>query len=289
MKSIFDFQDHITDQVVSALEIELTEGQQVKHWRREAGDPAAYADFQMGRAAYKEYSRPGNARARAAYEAALDRSPTFLSAATGLARTHIEDAAYGWSTDRDQSLQEARRLLDGIIAIDPDHASAHMELAHILMVEYDVPASRLEAELAVALDPNSADAHQTLAHVLVSLGLPEEALRSSRRAISLNPGTPEFYLIAMAEAFVALERYQEAVAVSDKIIAKRPAWIMARILKVLALQGMGKESEARAEVQNLLEISPRFTADRWRRIIFYPDRPDVPDLIERLVSVGLPA
>ena len=43
------------------------------------------------------------------------------------------------------------------------------------------------------------------------------------------------------------------------------------------------------EIQKLLEISPNFTAGRWRRIIFYPDRPDVPDLIGRLVSVGLPA
>ena len=288
VEEILDFQDHITDQVVAALEIELTEGQQVRLWRREAGDTLAYQDFLKARAAYKEYSRPGNARARPAYEAALERSPAFLSAAVGLARTHIEDATFGWSADREKSLQEARRVLDGVFAIDPHHASAHMEVSHVLMVEGDFQAARLEAELAVALDPNSADAHQCLAHILVCLELPEEALSSSRRAISLNPGTPEFYLIAMTEAFIALERYQEALTLSEKVIVKRPAWIMARILKVLALHGLGNEAEAREEVQNLLEISPNFTAGRWHRIIFYRDRPDVPDLIKRLVSVGLP-
>lgn len=241
-----------------------------------------------GRTAYKEYSRTGNARARPAYEAALDRSPAFLSAAVGLARTHIEDATFGWSADRKQSLQEARRLLDGVFAIEPDHASAHMELAHVLMVEGDFPAARLEGELAVAFDPNNADAHQCLAHILV-FELPEEALRSARRAISLNPGTPEFYFISMAEAFIALKRYDEAFAVSEKIIAKRPAWIMARISKILALYGLEKEAEARREVQNLLEISPSFTAGRWRQIIFYPERSDIPELLERLISVGLPA
>lgn len=287
-EQIFDFQDQITDQVVAALEIELAEGQQVRLWRREAGDPLAYESFLKGRAAYKEYSRTGNARARPAYEQALDRSPTFHSAAVGLARTHIEDATFGWSADQGQSLQEARRVLAGVFAIDPDHASAHMELSHVLMVEGDFPAARLEAELAVALDPNNADAHQCLAHILVCLELPEEALRSSRRSISLNPGTPEFYLISMAEAFIALKRYEEALAASEKMIARRPAWITARILSVLALHGLGKEAEARKEIQNLLDINPRFTAGRWRRIIFYPDRPDVPDLVERLVSVGLP-
>ncbi|MCG8359785.1 MAG: tetratricopeptide repeat protein, partial [Kiloniellales bacterium] len=201
---------------------------------------------------------------------------------------HIEDATFGWSADRGQSLQEARRLLAGVFAIDPHHASAHMELSHVLMVEGDFPAARLEGELAVALDPNSADAHQCLAHILVCLELPEEALRSARRALSLNPGTPEFYFISMAEAFIALKRYQEALAVSEKLIAKRPAWIMARIMSALALHGVGKESEARKEIKYLLEISPRFTAGRWRRIIFYPDRPDVPDLVQQLVAVGLP-
>ncbi|MCZ6588826.1 MAG: tetratricopeptide repeat protein [Alphaproteobacteria bacterium] len=289
VEDIFEFQDQITDQVVAALEIELTEGQQVRLWHREASDPLAYEDFLKGRAAYKEYSRPGNARARTSYQAALDRSPAFLSAAVGLARTHIEDATFGWSADREQSLQEARRLLDGVFAIEPDHASAHMELSHVLMVDGEFPAARLEGELAVALDPNSADAHQCLAHILVCHELPEEALRSARRAISLNPGTPEFYFISMAEAFIALERYQEALAVSEKMIARRPGWIMARILNALALHGLGKESEARKEIQNLIEISPSFTASRWQRIIFYPDRPDIPDLIERLVSVGLPA
>ena len=100
---------------------------------------------------------------------------------------------------------------------------------------------------------------------------------------------PEFYFIAMAEAFIALERYNEALAVSEKVVARRPSWIMARILNVLALHGLGKESEAGSEIQKLLEISPNFTPGRWRRNIFYPDRPDVPDLIGRLVSVGLPA
>ncbi len=92
----------------------------------------------------------------------------------------------------------------------------------------------------------------------------------------------------MADAFIALGRDQEALAVSEKIIAKRPAWIMARVLNALALHGLGKEAEARDAVRGLLEISPSFSAGRWRRIIFYPDRADVPDLVERLVSAGLP-
>jgi len=286
---IFDFQDQVTELVVAALEIELTEGEQARTWRREAGDREAYDAFLQGRTAYKEYSRPGNARARTAYEAALKCNPMFLSAVVGLSRTHIEDATFDWSPDRKQSLDEARRVLEGVFAVDPDHASAHMELSHLLMVEGEFATARLEGELAVALDPNNADAHQALAHVLVCLGLPEEALRSSRRALSLNPGRPEFYLIPMAEAYVALERWQEALAVSEQIVAKRSSWVMGRILNILALQGLEKDSEAELAVRALLERSPGYSAARWKRAIFYPERRDVPELLDRLVSAGLPA
>ena len=44
----------------------------------------------------------------------------------------------------------------------------------------------------------------------------------------------------------------------------------------------------RQAVRSLLEISPTFTAGRWHRAIFYPERGDVPALVERLVSAGLP-
>ncbi len=288
VEEIFDFHDRITEKVVTALEVELSEGQQVWTWRREAGDALAYEAFLKGRAAYKEYSRPGNARARAAFEAALERAPAFLAAAVGLARSHIEDATFGWSADREESLRNARGVLDGVFAIEPDHPSAHTELSHALMVEGDFSAARLEGELAVALDPNYADAHHCLAHVLVCLELPEEALRSARRAISLNPGAPESYLIPLAEALLALKRYQEAEAVCEKIISRRPAWIMARVLKILVLLGLENEAEARQAVQSLLENSPSVTAERWHRTIFYPKRPDVPGLLKQLISVGLP-
>ncbi len=288
VEEIFEFQDRITEDVTGALEVELSEGQQARTWRREAGDALAYEAFLEGRTAYKEYSRPGNARAQAAFEAALERSPGFRAAAVGLARTHIEDATFGWSPDRAESLAEARRVLDGVFALDPDYPLAHAERSHALMVEGDFVAARLESELAIALDPNNADAHHCLAIILVCLGMAEEALRSVRRALSLNPGAPDFYRMAMVEALLSLQRHQGALAVSEQIIARRPGWIMARVLQTLALLGLGQEDKAKEAVRSLLDISPGFTVRRWQSTIFYPERGDVPALMESLTAAGLP-
>lgn len=240
LADVFDFQDNITNQIVAAIEVHLSDGEQVLNWRQEAGDSKAYELFLSARAAYKEYSRAGNARARQGYEAALAVSSQFSSAIVGLARTHIENASFGWSEDRAASEAEAKRLLDTALGIRENHAMAHAELGHLLMVQGDFEAARKQSLRAVANDPNLADAHDVLATVLVCLGQHQEALKFSRQSLQLNPGSPEFYLIAMAEAYVALSRYHEAVPVIQRIISQRPNWIMARASLVIAYQGLGQ-------------------------------------------------
>lgn len=205
-----------------------------------------------------------------------------------MARTHIEDARFGRSEDRAASEAEAKRLLDTALEIRADHAMAHAELGHLLMVQGDFEAARKQSVRAVAIDPNMADAHNVRAFVLVCLGQHQEALTFARRSLKLNPGSPEYYLMATAEAYVALSRYQEAVPVIQRIISQRPDWVMALALLVITYQGLGQPDEARRAVEQILAISPKFNAARWVRCIFYPDRADVQNLIRMLCDAGLP-
>jgi hypothetical protein len=118
--------------------------------------------------------------------------------------------------------------------------------------------------------------------------MPDEALRSVRRAIGLNPRVPEYYLIPMVDAFISLGRPQEALSICDQIINRRPAWIMAHILRILALDGLEAADEVREAVRRLRETSPGFTIERWRKMIYYPNRPDILALAARLEAAGLP-
>ena len=285
---IFELQDTVTQQIVAALEVRLSDGAMALVWRAEAGDTEAYEHFLAGRGAYKEYSRAGNARARRSYEEALRRSPRFVSAFAGLARTHVEDATFGWSPDKAASLAEARGLLDAAFALTPGHPLARAELAHALMVEQRFEEGRREAVRAVEADPNLADAAHVLATLLVALGRHEEALGYLRHCLKLNPGAPEFYDVGRAEALIGLGRFAEALAVLDGILARRPDWLLAHAMRVIAHQALGQEDAARAAVQRICALNSRFTVRRWHRMIFYPDRADVPGLRALLLAAGLP-
>jgi adenylate cyclase len=288
IQEVFDFQDHVVEQVASACEIELTEGQQATKWRREAADPLAYELFLSGRSACIEYSRAGNARARSAFERAIERSPSFFSAIVNVARTHVEDATFGWATDAEKSLRNAQTLINQVLAIDPDHPVAHAERAHALLVAGDHQHARLEAELAIALDPDNADAHVIHAYCLSALDLPDRALLAARRAIRLNPGKPEFYFISLVDVMVVLERFEEALALCNQIISRRPDWLTAKVWRALALDGLSREEDARQQIKEVMDSSPSFSADRWRRFQYAPNRKFIAAMANQLVVLGLP-
>ncbi len=285
---VSEFQDSISEQIVTAAEVHLSDGEQVLNWRKEAGDPRAYEQFLSARAAYKEYSHAGSARARRGYEAALAISPGFAAALVGLARSHIEDATFGWSADKTGSEAEARRLLQAAFEIQPDHAMAQAELGHLLMREGDFEAAREASMRAVALDPNLADAHHVVATTLVCLGGHREALRYVQEAVKLNPGTPEFYFVVMAAAYIGLERYEDAKPILLQIVARRPYWLMAQSFLVIVEMGLGQPEAARRVVDQIQSKSSGFTVARWLRCIDYPNRPDVPKLRQMLLDAGLP-
>jgi adenylate cyclase len=288
LDAILQFQDQITQKVVSALEVRFSEGEQVRLWRDEAADVRAYEHFLRGRAYYKEYSRAGNARAKPEFQAALGITPRFVSAIVGLARTHIEDATFGWSASREGSLAEAKRLLDGALSINENHATARAELAHILMVSGDYDAAREQGQRAISIDPNSAEAQNVTAFIFLCLNLPREALQYARNAIRLSPGAPEFYLIATADAYMMLRRYDEAVPLLERILARRPRWIMARASLAICHETMGRHDEAHRIAMEILEMSSSFSVSRWRRCLINPDRPDICESARMLEAAGLP-
>jgi tetratricopeptide (TPR) repeat protein len=166
--------------------------------------------------------------------------------------------------DRAGSIANARRLLDAIFASHLNHAPALAELAHLYMVEGDFRSAHEVATRGVQSDPTLADAHHVLAIVLVCLSLLPQALRCAREALRLCPGEPEFYLIAMAEAFVALAQYNDAVSVLNRILARRPGWLMAQALLVISHMSLGQHDDAHKIVQAIVQRNSRFTVSRCR-------------------------
>jgi adenylate cyclase len=284
----FGFQDTVVDEIVSTLQVTVADGEQAIVWRGEAEDPAAYQYFLSARASYKQYTRAGIRRARENYEKALEVNPRFPAALVGLARTHIEDANWGWSQDPAASCDKARRLLEKAFELEPDHALACAEMAHLLMVEKEFDAGLDWAERATRLAPTLGDAYHVCATLLNSLGRCEDALHYSREAIRRTPTSPDFYIVTMNDAYIGLGRWRESAALARQILARRPEWLMSRVSLALSLIHLEQMQLAQREIKEIRRRSPHFSASGWRRRLYNPDRPDVPLFEQKLIEMGLP-
>ncbi|MDX1622675.1 MAG: tetratricopeptide repeat protein [Gemmatimonadota bacterium] len=106
------------------------------------------------------------------------------------------------------SLQEAIKAYREALALDPAHASAHINLGRLLHESGDPAAAAGHYRSAIAADPQSAIAAYDLAIALEDVGDVEEAIGLYRRAVRLEPD--------YAEAHYNLSRLYERVGEDRK-------------------------------------------------------------------------
>jgi Tfp pilus assembly protein PilF len=91
-----------------------------------------------------------------------------------------------------------------------------------------------QLEKSVALDPEYADAYRLLALTYASLGKKDEALRTMRKAVDLNPRN-EQYLFNLAQMYMVNGKYDESIVRLQPLTEARDPEIRARAEKELLL------------------------------------------------------
>jgi TolB-like protein len=77
LNDVFDLQDRITQDIVAALEVRLTLGEQARVWRKRSGSPAVYEHFLKSRSLYINFARHTHAQGRSFLDRALEINPDF--------------------------------------------------------------------------------------------------------------------------------------------------------------------------------------------------------------------
>jgi tetratricopeptide (TPR) repeat protein len=143
-----------------------------------------------------------------------------------------------------------------------------------------------EGERGIALNPSGADVHQWYAAALTFMGRPEEAIFLFEKAIRLNPFGPSRYFMGYGHALRYVGRFQEAVLAYKKAIKREPNNFPAHLLLAATYSMMGLEKEARAAAAEILRINPKFSLERYAKILPFP-QPAVDRVIEDLRKAGL--
>ena len=222
LTDIFAVQDDVTEQIVAALSLNLTQGDRQRLMAEHTDNMEAFDCFLRGRELWWTHTKEPNAQARELLSRATALDPDFAPAWGWLAAAHINDYVSQWTASPSQSLERAYEAANRAVALDPQSSFAHWPLAfaNLWMRRHD-DAIRA-AETQIAHNPNDAEGYNALGVFLHYVGRSEEALPHFERAMALNPLCPGMWLHFQGQVYYQLGRYDEAAGVLKRRIFRNP-------------------------------------------------------------------
>ena len=287
LQDIFVLQDEVTTNILTAMQVKITAGEQALHRDRGIRNLNCYLKFLEGINYSNRGDIEGNNLARRMGEEVLVMCPESSSAYELLAVTHMMDYWLGSAESPQASIERAIELAQKAIALDDAYAQPHGLLSFLYSIKREYDKALSEGERAVALGPNGADVYAWYALSLNFAGRPEKAIPLIQKAIRLNPFGPTWYFFDLGNAHLMMGESEEAVSAFKKALQRSPDNLLAHVLLVATYSMMGREKEARAEAAEVLRINPKFSLDYFAKTLPFKDQKVIDNLVHALRKAGL--
>ncbi len=285
---VFDLQDRITQEIVSALEVQLAFGEQVRVWRKRSGSPLVYECFSKGRSLYVNFDRHTHAQARAEFERALEINPVFTPALYLLGFTLTDQARFGWEKDRAATYEAAMDCAARALAADPGCSEAYLTIGYVRIFQRRHDEAVAAGEKAITLSPSSVSAFHMAGMYHGYAGNFQKAALYEEQAQRLSPIGLNVSMVDEARARFHLGDFTAARDTALRVLTAKPRWLTAHSVLVAALWNLGSEDKARVIVRELLVRHPDFSVGRWARGLPYRRQEDLDALLNPLRMAGLP-
>ena len=287
LKDIFALQDEITKEIITALQVKLTVGEAARVYAKGTKNLEAYLKVLQANQYCRHVNKDDNALARKLAEEAIALDPQYAMAYSWLGFTHWMDVFFGSSKSPRESLNRAFELIKKAIALDDSLVDAHGQLSWLFVMTRQHDKGIAEAERAVALAPNSASAYFFLGRVLRFSGRPEEAIAWHKKSIRRDPMPSPSTFFGLCHACWLAGRYEEAVTACKKSLLRSPKNTAAHAFLAVTYISLGRDEEARAELQEVLRINPNFSLERFANAMPYRNKSDKDNFIGALRKAGM--
>jgi TolB-like protein/Flp pilus assembly protein TadD len=245
---IFAVQDSIVREVVGALALNLSEGEQEEIARGQTFNVQAREAFQQGWEHYLRFTAEDNAKAAEHFRRAAEIDPEYGRAYAALGIVYVRGCQWTWNKELGMSaalanstaiqyLSEAEKRESSLTAV----AASQIHLYNNRHEE-----ALTEAARAIALDPNDPEAHVAMALALITTGRPEAGLKFIETALRLNPSHPAYYVLAHGMAYFALDDLERTTSVLSEALDRNPDTVELAPLLAATYAHLGRRSDARA-------------------------------------------
>jgi adenylate cyclase len=287
LEDIFAVQDDLTKEIITAMQIKLTEGEEIKAAAKGTKNLEAYLKFLQSNELINKINPESNALAKQLAKEAIALDPEYVWAYYALGRTHTLDVWLRTSGSPKQSIAKAMELFQKAIAMDDTFAEGYSRLGFLYSMTRQYDKSIAQAEKAVALNPNSSIAHFYLGKTLFFAGRAEESIPEYKKAIRLNPIPPNAYPWSLGLSYAYIGQYEEGITWCEKAVRQEPDDLLAHLMLAVVYSFSGREEEAQAEAAEVLRIQPKFSVKGFEKRLTYKRKEDSEKFLGAMRKAGL--
>jgi len=281
---VFGVQSEISEKILVAVGVQITEAELTRLRRKPTEDFSAYESVSKGYSHFFRITRKDNQEARRLALHALELDPQYARAISLLAGTYLVEYSSAWALDPgvlDRSVELARRAIE----IDPGVFNGYIPLAGVSLSRGLPDQAADYARKAIEVSPNTAPGHLLLGLALVQQGKPLDGAASVRLALRLDPRLPTLKAVILQ----LTGRPEEAVKLWERNRAANPDLITDRTALIRYYVSVDRLDDAREIGAEILAINPSLTAEVLARHgMTRPPEDQVPAMVASLRRAGLP-
>ena len=290
LKDIFALQDEVTIRIMSAVGMQLVDGDKInERCLPPSGSLEVVMKMMKASGYFHRGNKEDNVLARQELEEAIALDPEYARLYSMLAMTHVGDLLYQSSEYFEISFAQASKNIKKALALDNEDYIAHLTLSHLFLLRKEHDKAIAAAERTIALNPNGADAYAQLGLYLNVSGRAEEGIKVIEKAMRLNPIPPDLYLNYLATGCYYLGRYEEAIEGFNRVLKRSPNNLWAHLVLTATYAGSGRQEDARHQAEELLRLDPAFSLDEYlvAASLMFEDKGQFERYIDNLRKAGL--
>ena len=269
LADVFDIQDELTKEIVTALRVVLTQEEGARVWHRSTDSISAWGDAVRGFDHIWRGTATDMTAARQYLISAIRHDPRYAKAVTMLALTHYFDMRFSYTTEIEAAQRQFVELTDRALALDPNEPYAIGMQANVLIFEGRFDEAVQQAKRALAISPSDAFLLLLAARVFINGERSVEGEQAIRSAMRLNPFYPVNYLAVLGDALVHQGKTSEALEAFCELVRRNPNYISAHLHLAGLYSEAGKIEIARRRLRHAKDqsIVPGF---RWQVAFISP-------------------
>jgi adenylate cyclase len=288
LEDIFAIQDEITMNIIHALQIELTDGEQWRHWEGQTQNIRAFLFQLQGIEYLSRFTKDDIFQARKFLEKAIELDPNFPAPYATLGWSHLIDIFFGWSESFIESFEKAEKLAQKTLSLNDSMDFAHSLMSQIYLFKRQHDSAIEEAKRATVLIPNGAQAYTWLGFTLTYSSKSKEAISILKKAIRLNPFPPGYFYDFLGFAYRVAGQYEEALKAYKMAINNIPNALPVLLGMISCYINLDRPVEAQKTASEVMKTKSDFSLEWYSLTMPYKNQSDLDRDIESLRRAGLP-